>query len=298
MRRVGRAAVRGVADRRRGRDQPLVVEVGAAERGLEEVVQDRVLRVPRLVQVLVHGQLGGVVGAHHEPCGVALQHVPVLLPTVELELLLVEAVHDVARTAAGTSAGYRQTGCRVDALLAEPVREAERRQDRWARDVVGLEVVVDRERRVREVARERPAGRVVAGRAQRARGVRRRLRLQVRVVLVQALVRRERARPGLPDLRRVRGIGVGEAANALPAAVQVVEAVVLLVDDDDVVDLAELVVVALPWLGGRAARDDERATAAALSCGERREDAGASKTSSVVVSPLKSLSGPDLRKLP
>ena len=40
----------------------------------------------------------------------------------------------------------------------------------------------------------------------------------------------------------VRGLA---DADALPAAVQVVEAVVLLVDDDDVLDVAELVLVAV-----------------------------------------------------
>src|SRR5439155_17798365 len=162
----------------------------------------------------------------------ALERVAVLLTAVQLELLLVEAVHEVARATAAARARQGLAVGGVDPLLAEPVGEAERRQNRRTRDVGRLDEGIDPERRVREVARERAAGRVAAGRAQGAGRVGRRLRLQVRVVLVQALVRRERARTGLPDLRRVRRIRSGEPVDSLPAAVEVVEAVVLLVDDD------------------------------------------------------------------
>src|SRR5438876_10335738 len=77
-----------------------------------------------------------------------------------------------------------------------------------------------------KVARERRAGRRVG-----AVGGERRRR-QVDVVLHQAGVRRA----GLADLDRVSGVGPVEAVDVLPAAVQVVEAVVLLVDDDDVLE--------------------------------------------------------------
>src|SRR5207249_139643 len=46
-------------------------------------------------------------------------------------------------------------------------------------------------------------------------------------------------RPGVWDLRRVARTSLRKAVDALPAPVQVVEAVVLLVDDDDVVDPRE-----------------------------------------------------------
>jgi hypothetical protein len=72
------------------------------------------------------------------------------------------------------------------------------------------------------------------------------LRLQVDVVHVQALERRrERRWACLRNLQRVGGVGVGKPVHALPAAVQVVEAVVLLVDDDDVLDLLKLLLVAI-----------------------------------------------------
>ena len=66
---------------------------------------------------------------------------------------------------------------------------------------------------------------------------RERRRRQVHVVLLQAGV----GVAGLVDLRACApASALREAVHALPAAVQVVEAVVLLVDDDDVLDLLEL----------------------------------------------------------
>jgi hypothetical protein len=57
----------------------------------------------------------------------------------------------------------------------------------------------------------------------------------------------------LVDLQRVSGVGVRTTVHALPAAVQVVEAVVLLVDHHDVVDLRQLIVARRT--GGAGAED-------------------------------------------
>ena len=48
-------------------------------------------------------------------------------------------------------------------------------------------------------------------------------------------------RNGLADLKRVRRVGVCTPVHTLPAAVQVVEAVVLFVDHHDVIDLPKRV---------------------------------------------------------
>jgi hypothetical protein len=80
------------------------------------------------------------------------------------------------------------------------------------------------------------------------------LGLQVDVVLQQALERR----PRLVDLRGVGFVRAREPVHALPRAVQVVEAVVLLVDDDDVVDLAEVGAITWPGLARRSGRRGER----------------------------------------
>ncbi len=214
---------RVVEDGRPGGDQPLVVEERAAERGLEEVVRDRVVRVRGPVEVAVDRQELRVVDAHGRPGRIATGRVAVLLPVVQLELLLVELVHEVARAAAGLAD-------RVS--VEDPVREAERVQRRRARVRGRRDEVVDREPRVREVARD-PVLRVRAVGRQRRRG-------QVHVELLQAVV----GDAVLVDLRGVRGVGVRAAVHALPAAVEVVEAVVLLVDDHDVLDLRELVLPA------------------------------------------------------
>ena len=57
-------------------------------------------------------------------------------------------------------------------------------------------------------------------------------RRQVHVVLKQTVVRACR----LADLERVSRISVRASVHTLPIAVQVVEAVVLFVDDNDVID--------------------------------------------------------------
>src|SRR2546430_6514954 len=98
-------------------------------------------------------------------------------------------------------------------------------------------VGVDLKWGVGEVAGERVIG--LCGRGgRRTRGVaaaRRQLVREVDVVLQQA---REDATV-LLYLLRVGGVRTCQAVDALPAAVQVVEAMVLLIDHHDVVDLAE-----------------------------------------------------------
>ena len=47
----------------RRRDQPLVVQEGAAESGLEEIVRDRIILMVFSVEILVDGQGPGVVVA-------------------------------------------------------------------------------------------------------------------------------------------------------------------------------------------------------------------------------------------
>ena len=173
----------------------------------------------RLMEVRVDRQRLRVVVAHREADRVFAGHVPVLRAAVDVVLLLVELVHDVARAASGLPRAFR-----------DAVRERERLRWRWTGRVARLDVVVDRERLVRERARERGAGRRIGacGR-QRRRG-------QVDVHLEQARV----GRTALVHLRRLRSGRTRKAIDAFPASVQVVEAVVLLVDDDDVLDHPEL----------------------------------------------------------
>ncbi len=213
-------------ERSPGGDQPLMVEKRASERRLEEVVGDRVVRMRLRVQVLVDGQGPGVVDAHHGRSRVAPRRVAVLRAAVELVLLLVELVHQVARTAAGDAdtRAVEDSVCKSERVLRLRARGRVRRDE-----------VVDREPRVEEVAVEgdAPRSRAVAGLRERRHG-------QVHVELPQARV----GRAVLVDLGRVRGVGVGESVHAFPAAVQVVEAVVLLVDHHDVVDLRKLVTAA------------------------------------------------------
>ena len=209
---------RVVVHRRGGGDEELVVQVGAAERALEEVVEDRVVGRAMRVQVLVDRQRLRVVVAHHETAGVGARFVAILLAAVELVLLLVEAVHDVARTAA-----------REPCTLEDTVRREDAR--RRARRVGRRDVVVDGEGRIGECARERRAGgvRALAHRCERRRR-------QVDVELQQTAVRES----VLVVLERLDRRRVLQAVHTFPAAVQVVEAVVLLVDDDEVLDLREL----------------------------------------------------------
>src|SRR5262249_32577348 len=98
--------------------------------------------------------------------------------------------------------------------------------------------IVDLERPVREVAVERRQRGWRSCAHRPAADLRERRHIQVHVELGYARVR------GTPDvlLRRVRRVArPSDAVDPFPTAVEVVEAVVLLVDDDDVVDLRELV---------------------------------------------------------
>src|SRR4051794_32920579 len=101
---VGAVVGRARPDRVAGGDQPLVIEVRTAERGLEEPVRDRVPRVAVLVQVLVYRQGTGVIHPLGQADRVVSGHVPVLPPAVDLVLLLVEPVHEI------TCAAARQAG--------------------------------------------------------------------------------------------------------------------------------------------------------------------------------------------
>ena len=188
------------------------------------------------MQVRVDRECLRVVVALRQADRVATGRVPVLLPVIELVLLLVEAVHDVACAAAGKIARAR--------------RQAVRREHTRLRTCASVrrDVRLDRERGVREVTRD-PVGRIVAGHRKRRR------RRQVDVVLEQTSVRRS----VLGNLGCVRRIGVRAPVDPLPAPVQVVEAVVLLVDDDDVIDLVELlpIVVARRSASGHR-RDGKR----------------------------------------
>src|SRR5207248_3566094 len=83
-----------------GRDQPLVVEKRSTKSALEEVVGNRVFRMVFLVEVLVDGKRLGVVVALRQADGIATGGVAILPAAVQLILLLVEAVHDVAGAAA------------------------------------------------------------------------------------------------------------------------------------------------------------------------------------------------------
>src|SRR5262249_45002843 len=148
-----------------------------------------------------------VVVAHHEAGRVRSGGIAILLAAVDLVLLLVEAVHDVAGAAAG------EAGALGDTVRGKDTGRRARRGGR-------RDVVVDRERRIRERARERRAGRVEA----LADG-RKRRRRQVDVQLEETPVRQA----VLVVLKRVGRRRVLEAVGAFPAAVQVVEAVVLLV---------------------------------------------------------------------
>ncbi len=168
------------------------------------------------VQVLVDGQGGRVVVPLGQACGVAPGRVPVLGAVIELVLLLVEAVHDVAGASARqVGRARRQSVGREDARLRAGLR-------------AGRDVGPDVERLVGEVTGD--------GAVDAVRGLRR--RFEVDVVLQQAGV----GHAVLPDLGHLPGGRVGAAVDPLPTAVEVVEAVVLLVDHDDVVDAGELLV--------------------------------------------------------
>ncbi|MEZ0059160.1 hypothetical protein ABIF26_004668 [Bradyrhizobium elkanii] len=109
----------------------------------------------------------------------------------------------------------------------------------------GRNELVDLERLVLEGAQDRDRARIVGA----ARRLRRR-RGQVDVVLQQAGID---GLVVLPNLQGVRLIGIGYAvdlvaADVAPMAVEVIEAVVLLIDDDDVLVLMHAFMAAIPQI--------------------------------------------------
>ena len=176
------------------------------------------------MQVFVDRQFFGVVVTHHQSDRVAAGDVAVLLAQIDLVLLTVEAMHEIARAAAGQ---------RTRTVLQDAVQH----KDILRRTgfVGGGDKIVDLERLVQKSAREgRRAG--VVGTAGRQRR-----RCQIDVVLQQALVFRHIV---LPDLRGVGKVGKrqpvdGIAMHFAPQPIQIVEAVVLLVDDDDMLEFVK-----------------------------------------------------------
>ncbi len=201
-----------------------MVEERATEGRLEEPVGDDVVGGALGVQVAVDRQRLGAVVTHGQPDRVRPGDVAVLHATVELVLLLVEPVDQVAGAAAGVT------------LAPWAHRWAARARRLRARGVHRVDVAVDGEGSVGEVTAEsRRAGRrpvrgvgVGAPPGQRRAG-------EVDVVLEQAAV----GRPVLRHLRSRLGCGLRQSVDALavdlpPLAVQVVERVVLLVDHNQV----------------------------------------------------------------
>ncbi len=153
-----------------------MIDVRIAERPHEKVIGDRVLQRP-----LPHRQARAVVVAHRERAGVRDLDEAIVASAVDLLLLRVELVDEIAR------------------------RHVERHVDRRP---------VDAERPVRQVFRERRI-RVLA------LPHRRQMRKRLAVVV---------------DLRGLRGRRVGDAVGPREQPVQVVEAAVFRIDDDDVLD--------------------------------------------------------------
>src|SRR5262249_11940869 len=169
-----------------------------------------------LMGVGVDRQRARVVDAHRESDRVAARHIPVLLARIDLVRLLIEAVHQVTRAASWEAAAVGHS------VRGEDTRV---RAGRRAR----RDETVDRERRVGEVTDEwGSGGGVAASRRERRRG-------QVDVVLLEAGV----WGCALAELGGVGCFGFRYAVDPFPAAIEVVEAVVLLIDDDDVLDLRE-----------------------------------------------------------
>ncbi len=158
---------------------------------LEEVVGQHVVRGALAVQVVVDRQRAGVVVAHGQPDRVRAGDVAVLPAVVQLVLLLVEAVHQVAGAAAGQRPGR---------VLQDAVRRVDRR--RRARLVARSDVAVDPPRPVGEGAGLHPVGGVGAPVGERWRG-------QVDVRLQQAAVRRA-------VLRQLGALGSGRPARDRP----------------------------------------------------------------------------------
>src|SRR5215470_9306533 len=168
------------------------------------------------MQVGVDRQRSRVVDAHRKSDRVAARHVPVLPAGIELVLLLIEAVDQVARAAS-----------REAVAVGHSVRGGSTRS--WAGRRARRDEGVDRKRRIGEVTEEWACGRgVAASRGERRRG-------QVDVVLLETRV----LGSALADLDRVSCSSARDTVHPLPPTIEVVEAVVLLIDDDDVLDLRE-----------------------------------------------------------
>src|SRR5438034_2095178 len=187
-----------------------MVEERSPKGRLKELIGDRVLRVARKMQVGVDRKIMRLVKTHGQADRVATGHVAILQTTVQLILLLVIPVDQVFGAPARQPAALRDTMRGKDA--------------RWRTcGVSGADVVLDVERPVREVTVEGGTGRRIGT----GHGLRR--RRQVDVVLLQAGI----GRAALVHLKRVGRTRVAQAVNPLPASIEVVEAVIFLVDDND-----------------------------------------------------------------
>ena len=82
-----------------------MVQERSTERRLEECIRHGIVRMPVLVQVLIDRQHPRIVGAHRQPHGIAASHVAVLPSGMELKLLLVEAMDEVAGAPPGWPPG-------------------------------------------------------------------------------------------------------------------------------------------------------------------------------------------------
>jgi len=123
---LGRGVLGVEVFRHAAADQELVVQVGTAEGRHEEVVAQRVL-AGDLPQAQVLARLAVV--AHHQPTAVAIRHEGIVLAAVDLHLVVIEGVHQVARDQA-----FRQR-------LAGSIKQLERRI-RQMLDVVFLDQVI------------------------------------------------------------------------------------------------------------------------------------------------------------
>src|SRR5436190_3170241 len=242
----------------------MMVQIKANERRLEEVVRDDVVRGPLAVQVAVDRQALGVVVAHRQPDRVAAGDIAVHQAAVQLVLLLVELVHQVAGAAAGRSLA-----------LGDAVGEAEQVVDRRAGGVGRLDVGVDPERLVGEVADVVDRGPVGLRHRLGPAGAGQRSDREVDVVLHQAAVHMAVLR----DLLGLGRAGLGPAvdlavADLAPAAVEVVEAVVLLVDHHDVLEAPDGLGAGRGLGGGGSSRAGQHRRRDQSGCGQSCPSSG------------------------
>ena len=114
--------------RRAGAHEPEMIEEGAAEGRVVETVEQREFSGQR-----PGGELGAVVVAHDQSCRVAPGHELVHPPAVDLVLLLVETVHEVARLLA-----RRHEPVDQERRVGQVGREAQIRRGRAPGGVDGL----------------------------------------------------------------------------------------------------------------------------------------------------------------